>query len=142
MIAIGAARNRPELVDDGLALLTWLVDRQTTADHLSLVPVGGAGPADTAPGFDQQPIEAAALADACARAAAVTGDPQWTARLGQAVDWFLGANDGGALMVDLATGGGFDGLERDGVNQNEGAESTIAAVCALQHGQRLVMAAR
>ena len=36
--------------------------------HLSVTPVGGSGPDDHGPGFDQQPIEVAALADACARA--------------------------------------------------------------------------
>ena len=40
-------------------------------------PVGGAGPDERAPMFDQQPIEAAAMADACARALAVTGDDRW-----------------------------------------------------------------
>jgi hypothetical protein len=41
-------------------------------------------------------------------------------------------------MVDLDTGGGYDGLERDGANQNQGAESSIAAVAVLQHARGLI----
>jgi hypothetical protein len=138
MIAIGTARDRPELVRDGVALLTWLIERQMNDGHLSPIPVGGAGPADVGPRFDQQPIEVAALADACARAATVTGDPTWATHLRSAVGWFLGDNDAGTAMVDLDTGGGYDGLERDGANQNQGAESSIAAVAVLQHARGLI----
>ena len=34
------------------------------------------------------------------------------------------------------TGGAFDGLEPSGVNENQGAESTIALVGTLQHALR------
>jgi hypothetical protein len=56
------------------------------------------------------------------------------------VAWFLGENDTGAVMWDPLTGGGFDGLEVDGVNLNQGAESTLAFVSTLQHARRLVPA--
>ena len=48
--------------------------------------------------------------------------------------WFDGLNDVGVAMFDPETGGGFDGLEAAGVNQNQGAESTIAFVSTMQHG--------
>ena len=38
-------------------------------------------------------------------------------------------------MWDPETGGGFDGLLADGVNQNQGAESTLAAISTLQHAR-------
>jgi hypothetical protein len=135
LIAAGAALERRALLDDGLALLRWLLDHETAGDHLSLTPVGGAGVGDQGPRFDQQPIEAAALADACALAAQVTGDRQWLDGLRAAVDWFLGRNDVGAAMWDPATGGGYDGLTADGPNLNQGAESTLALVSTLQHAQ-------
>ena len=68
MIAAGTALDRPELLRRGLELLGWLLARETRQGHLSVTPVGGSGPDDDGPGFDQQPIEVAALADACARA--------------------------------------------------------------------------
>ena len=80
--------------------------------HLSPTPAGGAGPDDRPPMFDQQPIEAATMADACARAFAVTGDQVWRDGLDRCVDWFLGANDVGVPVGDLDRGAGYDGLER------------------------------
>ena len=42
------------------------------------------------------------------------------------------ANDLGLPMWDPVTGGGFDGLHADRVNQNQGAESTLAAMATMQ----------
>jgi hypothetical protein len=140
MLAIGSALHRDVLVEEGLHLLDWLLTRQTLAGHLSVVPVGGAQPGDSAPGFDQQPIEAATLADACARAAVLTGDPMWVEHLRRTVAWFLGDNDSASPMLDSLTGGGYDGLTADGPNLNEGCESTLALISTLQHAQRLAAA--
>jgi hypothetical protein len=113
--------------------LQWLLDRQTVDGHLSVVPVDGAGPGDVPPAFDQQPIEVAALADACARAASVTGDPAWLAGVDMAIGWFTGDNDLGVPLFDPLTGGGCDGLTPNGVNRNQGAESTLALITTMQH---------
>jgi hypothetical protein len=139
LMAIGAALDRTELAEDGLRLLEWLLSRQTNGDHLSLVPAGGAERGDVTPGFDQQPIEAAALADACARALELTHAPVWAEHLERVVGWFLGDNDGRSAMFDPATGGGYDGLGADGPNLNEGTESTLALVSTLQHARRLAV---
>ena len=77
----------------------------------------------------------ATLADACARAAAVDPGAIWPDGVLTAAAWFHGANDTGQLMWDPETGGGFDGLLADGVNQNQGAESTLAAISTLQHAR-------
>ena len=139
LIAAGSALEDEAAIDDGLRLLAWLVDLQTTGDHLSLVPAGGWSPGEPQPGFDQQPIEVAALADACARAFDVTGDRGWRVVVARCVGWFLGNNDAGTPMHDPQTGGGYDGLERDGANLNQGAESTLAWLLTLQHGRRLAL---
>ena len=110
--------------------------------HLSVTPAYGAGPGATRPAFDQQPIEVAALAEACARAAAVDEDPRWGAGLRAAVDWFLGDNDGCHLMFDPETGAAFDGLMVDGVNRNQGTESTLALASTLQLGRSVLAVAR
>jgi len=140
MLAIGTALHRDELVTEGLQLLDWLIALQTSEGHLSVVPVGGADRGDHAPRFDQQPIEAATLADACARAAAVTGDVVWNEHVQQAVAWFLGDNDSRSPMIDSVTGGGYDGLGPDGPNLNEGCESTLALISTMQHAHRLAAA--
>ncbi len=137
LLAAGAALERPDVVEDALTMLRWLLARETVAGHLSPTPVGGAGPGDRAPGFDQQPIEVAAMADACARAAAVTGDAGWHAGIELAAGWFLGSNDVGTAMWDPQTGGGYDGLQTDGPNLNQGTESTLAFIATMQHAREL-----
>lgn len=136
MIAAGVALDDPDLKQRGLDLLEWLLDYETIDGHLSPTPVGGGGPQDSRPAFDQQPIEVATLADACVRAAAADPQALWPDGIRSAVAWFQGANDSGLLMWDTETGGGFDGLLADGVNLNQGAESTLAVISTLQHAQR------
>ena len=137
LLAAGHTLDRPELVHRGLELLGWLLDRETRDGHLSVTPVGGAGPEDVAPAFDQQPIEVAALADACARAASVTGDARWVDAVRMAGAWFDGDNDAHTLMWDPTTGGGYDGLQADGPNLNQGTESTLALLSTRQQVARL-----
>jgi hypothetical protein len=136
LIAAGAALDAPALVADGLALLGWLLDLQTRDGHLSVVPVGGWGPGEHGPGFDQQPIEAAALADACAAAHAVTGADRWRHGVALAAGWFLGHNDSATALL-AEDGGCCDGLRDDGRNENRGAESTLALVSTLQQARAL-----
>jgi hypothetical protein len=127
-IAAGAALDRRDAVDRGLDMLDWLLTRETASGHLSVTAVGGSGLAPGGPHFDQQPIEAGALADACWLAATLTGDPRWERGVFAAWRWFEGDNDTGAVMHDAVTGGSYDGLQQTGVNSNQGAESTIALV--------------
>jgi hypothetical protein len=136
MIAAGVGLDSTTLQQRGLELLGWLLTYESTNGHLSPTPVAGRGPEDARPAFDQQPIEVAALADACARAAAVDAAATWPDGLTAAAAWFQGANDAGQVMWDQETGGGFDGLLVDGVNQNQGAESTLAVISTLQHARR------
>lgn len=132
MIAVGGALHDEDLRDDGLTLLGWLRDEQTSGGHLSVVPAGGRGRGDARPAFDQQPIEVAALAEAAATAYDATGDERWARLLATCHAWFEGDNDGGLLMRDPATGGAFDGLEDGSVNRNQGAESTLAWLATAQ----------
>lgn len=142
LLAAGDHLGRADLIDDGLTLLRWLRARETRDGHLSPTPVGGSGPDDDpsadGPSFDQQPIEVAAMADACHRAATVTGDNTWLEGIDLAARWFTGDNDVGAVMADPESGGSYDGLHEWGPNLNQGAESTLALVSTLQHARRLV----
>ena len=141
LIAAGTATHSAWDVDRGLRMLGWLLERETRSGHLSLTPAGGAGPGDSGPGFDQQPIEAAALADACTRALTVTGDARWADGVTAAARWFTGDNDAGVPMFDADSCGGYDGLHRDGVNLNQGAESTLAFLTTIERAAALVRAA-
>lgn len=122
--------------DHGLRLLRFLLDLEVRGGHLSVAGTEGRGPDDRGPLFDQQPIEAAAIADACVRAFDATGDSAWLSGVRLSWAWFTGDNDSGADMLDIDTGAGFDGLEPTGRNENQGAESTLAALSTWQHARR------
>jgi hypothetical protein len=135
VIDAGELRADATLLASGLRMLTWLRDIQFVDGRVSVVPVGGWRRGEPRPRGDQQPIEVAALADACATAAAATGEAHWYAGVRQCAAWFLGENDAGVPMWDPETGGGYDGLTSRGPNLNQGAESTLALVATLQQAR-------
>ncbi|MBK9740346.1 MAG: glycosyltransferase [Actinobacteria bacterium] len=132
LIVIGTALDDDATLQKGLSLLTWLVEQETRGTHLSVTPAGGWVTGEARPAFDQQPIEVAALAEACFRAWDLTREPSWAFVMDRCVAWFLGWNDSGLALFDPTTGGGYDGLLADCVNLNEGAESTLAAISTFQ----------
>lgn len=142
LMAAGDCLHDDGLVERGLRMLDWLVTLQTGDGHLSLTPAHGWAAGEQLPGFDQQPIEAATLADACARAFELTGDSRWADAVELAAAWFFGRNDVGVSLYDARSGGCCDGLERAGRNENQGAESTLALISTVQHSSRLVRSTR
>ena len=52
--------------------------------------------------------------------------PFWSREAERAFEWFLGRNDLGLPLHDSITGGCRDGLHSDRVNENQGAESSLA----------------
>jgi hypothetical protein len=138
VIVAGSELGDDPMLRNGLRMLEWLLECETRDGHLSVVPVGGWSPGEERPGFDQQPIEVAAIADACARAASVTGDPAWLSGVEMCVAWFLGDNDAKVPLLDEQSGGGCDGIGPSSRNRNQGAESTLAMISVMQQGCRLI----
>ena len=136
LLAAGAHRGDRHLIAVGIRLLEWLVRAETDREHFSFTPAVGRMPGDPGPAFDQQPIEAAAMAEACHRAWIITGHPVWRARALDAARWFVGRNDNGLVLYDSETGGTSDGLMQHSVNENRGAESTLAGITTLQIAAR------
>jgi hypothetical protein len=132
LLAAGVALEDEPMMSEALRLLEWLVEIETHEGHFSFTPVGGWARGEVRPGFDQQPVEAKAMADACARAWLVTNNHIWLEMVDLAAQWFLGKNDLGIALYNPDTGGGYDGLTPTGANLNQGAESTIAALGTLQ----------
>lgn len=132
LIAAGSALGDKRRLAMGMRLLDWLVRAETNGDHFSFAPVGGREPEDRPPAFDQQPLEAWAMADSCYLAWSVTGNPKWRTRAVRATAWLVGLNDLGAVLYDEATGGTRDGLMAASTNENRGAESTLSGLGALQ----------
>lgn len=119
----------------GLESLSWLTDLQrSTGERHHFVPVGSNGfyrQGGKRARFDQQPVEAQATVSACLEAFRITKDKRWRIEAGRAFDWFGGRNDLNLPVYDPTTGGCRDGLHPDRVNENQGAESTLAYLYAL-----------
>ena len=92
-------------------------------------PVGNDGwctPESTCAKFDQQGIDAMAMVLFYQKAFALNPHPVYLRRMHMSYRWFIGNNDLGLSLYDPTTGGCADGLHSDGVNLNQGAESTLA----------------
>jgi hypothetical protein len=131
LILSGRSMGRDDMVEQGLTSLRWLLDVQRDeAGHLSIIGNDGWLPRGSEKaGFDQQPLEAYALVHACLAAAGATGgtaDSVWADEAWNCFQWFTGRNDLGVPLFAPDTGGCMDGLQPNGANRNQGAESTLA----------------
>lgn len=136
LLRAGLFLARADLIALGLATLGWLAELQTApAGHFRAVGSESFGRLHALPRrFDQQPLEAQGMIEACAAAFAATGAPIWLERAEHAYAWFLGANDGEVALADPVSGECYDGLTPTGPNFNRGAESVLAwqlASCAI-----------
>ncbi len=133
LIMSGQWLQRGEMVDAGMKSLKWLMQIQTDPNG-HFVPIGNHGWM-TRDGhrarFDQQPIEALNVIEACREAFNMTGERKWMDYAQRCMDWFLGQNDLNVPLYDYKTGGCCDGLTADGANHNQGAESTLAWLLSL-----------
>ncbi len=123
----------------GLHVLDWLIAVQTTRRGI-FTPVGSDGwwtRGLTRSQFDQQPIEATATILAAAAAYESTQDPGYLRSAESAYAWFLGDNDVGLAVADTFTGACHDGLSADHVNVNQGAESTLMWLTAVEAMRQL-----
>ena len=133
LLELGMWLGRNDMIDPALNALRWLLREQTAPDgHLSVVGNHGWYPKGGKPArFDQQPIEAKALIQACLAAADATGQFEWFEEARRCFQWFLGGNDLGLSLYNAETGGCYEGLRADGVNENQGSESTLAYILSL-----------
>lgn len=126
-----------EAIKRAMATLEWITAQQTTASGL-FRPVGSetfGRELTSALPFDQQPVETWAAIDAADAAYDATGDLRWVDEANRAYQWFFGANDRGIAIGNAQSGTCRDGINARGVNENEGAESTLAlhlADCTLR----------
>jgi len=138
LLLSGHQMQRNDMTDMGLDTLKWLLAKQTEDNHF--VPIGSNGwykKGGARARFDQQPVEANAMVEACVEAFNVTRDQTWFKNAAMCFNWFLGQNDLNMPLYDPKTGGCRDGLMADGINQNEGAESSLAWLLSLMTLQKL-----
>jgi glycosyltransferase involved in cell wall biosynthesis len=138
LLLSGQLMQRDDMVDMGLNSLKWLLAVQTEDNHFA--PIGSNGwyeKGGSRARFDQQPVEANAMVEACVEAFNVTRDQTWFDNAVMCFNWFLGHNDLNMPLYDPKTGGCRDGLMADGINQNQGAESSLAWLLSLMTLQKL-----
>ena len=128
LIAYGRVFGHRQAAATGLTTLRWL-EGQQTAPNGGFQPIGSerayrAG--EARPLWDGQPIEVYATVSADLEAHRATGNAAWLAGARRALEWLLGRNANEASLHDAETQGCRDGLERGGMNENQGAESTLA----------------
>jgi hypothetical protein len=113
--------------------LDWLIEAQRSPEGNHFVPIGSQGfyrKGGEKARFDQQPVEAGGALSACLEAFRATGDERWRREAWSAFNWFMGDNDLQIVLYDATTGGCRDGLHPERVNENQGAESTLAFLMA------------
>lgn len=127
MMRVGARMNNQQLVDDGVTIFRWFEHLCTSRGHYRFPGHRGLRPgADLRLSGDEQPLEAAAMADAAMALHLITGDPTAILMVERAWSWFSGNNRLGRNIGNVETGAGRDGLCELDVNRNCGAESTIS----------------
>lgn len=93
----------------------WL----TKGDDLNLEKVGG-----------EQPIDVAYTILALNKFYAVFKDEKYLQKMEIGFSWFLGNNHLHQIIYNPCTGGCYDGLEKEYINLNQGAESTVSYLMA------------
>ena len=134
LMACGRITGNKDMVALGIDVLSWLRDIQVDPSNGWFAPVGNHGwfpkSGDKAQ-YDQQPLEAAAMIGASLEAYECTQREEWIEMASTCFNWYLGQNDQQRQLYDYASGGCRDGLTAHGVNENQGAESTLSYLCSL-----------
>jgi hypothetical protein len=139
LILSGRWSGNERALEIGLRSLRWLAKKQ-------LSPLGRFRPigcngfcrrGQPAAEYDQQPIEAHAMVSAAIEACNTVDAKYWCDQAHLAFDWFLGRNDLGQPLYDTGGGGCHDGLQENRLNENQGAESTVAFLLSLAEMQLL-----
>ncbi len=134
VLRLGRRTGNDRMIAVGLEALNWLGAIQRDSERGHFAPIGSQGFYRKGFGcarFDQQPVEAGGAVSACLDAYRLTGDERWRQEAWTAFNWFLGSNDLQVSLYDPTTGGCRDGLHPERVNENQGAESTLAFLLAL-----------
>jgi hypothetical protein len=119
-----------EVAEESLRFL-----RKVTTINETYVPIGNKGwyvKGGQRALYDQQPIEAGAMVEATTLAYRLTGSESYEKSIRQALGWFSGLNTKMVELYDESTGACSDGLNEAGLNENQGAESTLAFLLAAE----------
>jgi len=133
LVAAGRGLDKREMTEQGLRTLEWLLEVQTgEGGRLSIIGnEGWMRRGGRRAQFDQQPVEAMGLVEACAEACRATGKRRWAEEARRCWEWYMGRNDLGQAVYDASTGGCRDGIGPESLNPNCGGESMVGWLIAL-----------
>lgn len=119
--------EREETRDIAKESLDFLIEKMTGEQGV-IRPVGNRGwcTREHRSDWDQQPLDVMKLALAAGQAYVVLGQRDYLEIVKKCRDWYYGDNDLNIALVDVEDGSCCDGLRADGVNENQGAESTLS----------------
>lgn len=80
--------------------------------------------------YDQQPLEAADMILAASELYRLTNNQEYLDKAVEWHNWYEGVNSQEKSLINQETGGIYDGLTLQGVNQNQGAESIVTYLMA------------
>ncbi|MBL7215929.1 MAG: glycosyltransferase [Phycisphaerae bacterium] len=110
----------------------FLLEKTFSGEHFSFIGCNGWFRYKGARArFDQQSLEAVSTVMMCGGAYLATDNPNYLKLQKKAFGWFLGENDLSLPLYDFRTKGCSDGLQKNGANLNQGAESMLSFLMAL-----------
>ena len=133
LLMAGRWMFRNDMIESALYSLQWLAHVQE-GEQGRFAPVGDDAVMQRGgekARFSQKPLEAAVTIEAYLEAFLVTNDQTWVDRADRCLNWFLGENDLHTPVYDHLSGGCHDALMPQGVNENQGAEATLAWLTSL-----------
>ena len=80
--------------------------------------------------FDQQPVDVAYMVQTLILAYKITKDEKYKKKALNCFQWFLGKNMLKQVVYNEQTGGCHDGIGKNAINLNQGAESTLSYLIA------------
>ncbi|AQT69600.1 Mannosylfructose-phosphate synthase [Anaerohalosphaera lusitana] len=132
MFEAAICTGKKRFLDIALKSCQFLIDKTYDGDHFSFIGCKGWHKKGRSRAiFDQQPIEVAGTAHMLRSAYDATADRDYLKLQRKAFDWFLGENDLHIPVYDFKTKGSCDGLQQNGVNMNQGAESMVSFLLSL-----------
>lgn len=129
------ATSKPIYKRIALESLDFLLSKMFTNDGFKVISNNGWYHKGEKPQeFGEQPIDVSYIIQTLNAFYNTFKNPLYKEYMKTAFNWFLGKNHLRQIMYNPVSGGGYDGLEKENINLNQGAESTVCFLTA-----RLIM---
>jgi glycosyltransferase involved in cell wall biosynthesis len=123
--------NKPIYKKVALESLDFLMSKMFVNKKFKVISNNGWYQKDAEPHpYGEQPIDVSYTIQTLNAFYNAFNTPVYKQQMKLAFNWFLGKNHLHQIMYNPISGGGYDGLEKENVNLNQGAESTICFLTA------------